>query len=259
MGNLSNIGRIFYGIAIAGMGVQMIYYRDFPYMLLPPNYSLIPGITVFAFVFGILFILAGAYIVFKKRIRQASLLLGGVLLLIFCFYYIPYQLLSASSYKHFGGWENAAKELALASGAFVIAGCFPGKNESSLIRFLGKLTPFGDIIFAITIISFSIDHFLYANEAAGYVPSWIPNHLFWMYFAGAALLGSGIAIILKIRTGLFSALLGIMIFIWFISLHIPRVIAAPSSDMAGEIASAFLALAYSGVAFVIAGTTKKIA
>jgi uncharacterized membrane protein YphA (DoxX/SURF4 family) len=253
MGNLFNIGRIFYGIAMAGMGFQMIYYRDFPYMLLPPNHSLIPGIIILTFIFGILFILAGACIVFEKKARQVSLLLGGMLLLIFCFYYLPYQLLSNSSYTHFGEWENTTKELALAGGAFVIAGCFPGKNENFLTRFLGKLIPLGAIIFAITIISFSIDHFLYAKAAAGYIPSWIPNHLFWMYFAGVALLGSGIAIILKIKTGLFAALLGVMIFLWFISLHIPRVIAAPSADMAGEITSAFLALAYSGIAFVIAG------
>jgi uncharacterized membrane protein YphA (DoxX/SURF4 family) len=253
MGNLYKIGCIFYGIAIAGMGLQMIYYKDFPYMLLPPNHSLIPGITILAFIFGIMFILAGACIVFEKKVRQSSLLLGGVLLLIFCFYYIPYQLLFKTSYLHFGEWENAAKELALAGGAFVIAGCFPGKNENSLTRFLGKLIPAGAIIFAITIISFSIDHFLYAKEAANYIPSWIPNHMFWMYFAGVALLGSGIAIILKIRTRLFAALLGIMIFLWFVSLHIPRVVAAPSADMSGEITSAFLALAYSGIAFVIAG------
>jgi len=77
-----------------------------------------------------------------------------------------------------------------------------------------------------------------------------------MYFCGAALLGSGIAIILKIKVRLFAALLGTMIFIWFISLHIPRVIASPASDMAGEIASACLALAYGGIAFVIAGEAK---
>jgi hypothetical protein len=158
---------------------------------------------------------------------------------------------------HYGAWENSAKELALAGGAFVIAGCFPGKNESSIIRFLGRLMPFGAIIFAITIVSFSIDHFLYAKEAADYVPSWIPYHLFWMYFAGIALLGSGIAILLKIKTGLFAFLLGIMIFLWFVSLHTPRVIVAPAADMADEITSAFLALAYSGIAFVIAGNAKK--
>jgi len=156
-----------------------------------------------------------------------------------------------------GDWENAEKELALSGGAFVIAGCFAGKNEKTLIRFVAKLVPLGTIFFALTIISFGIDHFLYAKEAADYVPSWIPNHMFWIYFAGVSLLGSGIAIILKIRVRLFAALLGTMIFIWFIILHTPYVIASRFADTGGEVTSAFLALAYSGVAFVIAGTARK--
>jgi uncharacterized membrane protein YphA (DoxX/SURF4 family) len=257
MGNLFKIGRIFYGIAIAEIGLQTIYYQNFPYIVPLPKNLGAPELIVLAVIFGAMSILAGACIVFEKKIRQVSLLFGSVLLLIFCFYYIPYEFLVSTNYMHFGDWENAAKELALAGGAFVIAGWYPGKIESSLTGFLGKLIPFGAILFPITIISFSMDHFLYAKEAEGYVPSWIPYHLFWMYFAGAALLGSGIAIILKIRTGLIATLLGAMIFIWFISLHIPRVIVSPFADLGGEVTSAILALAYSGTAFVIAGTATK--
>jgi uncharacterized membrane protein len=201
--------------------------------------------------------LAGACIVFEKKIRTISLLLASVLLLIFCFYFIPYQLVISSKFTQLGYWENAEKELALSGGAFVISGCFPGKNENNLTRFLGKLIPLGSIFFAIPIISFGADHFIYAKQAAGYVPSWIPDHIFWIYFAGVPLIGSGIAIILKIKVRLIAALLGTMIFIWFIILHIPYVIAAHFSDTGGEVTSAFLALAYSGTAFVIAGTAKK--
>ena len=39
---------------------------------------------------------------------------------------------------HLGEWENAEKELALSSGAFVIAGCFPGKNENRSYQVFGK-------------------------------------------------------------------------------------------------------------------------
>jgi uncharacterized membrane protein YphA (DoxX/SURF4 family) len=257
MRNLSKPGRIFYGIAIAGIGLQTIYYHDFPYILSLPEHFWIPARVMLAYVFGTMFLLAGASVIFEKKTRQISLLFGAVLLLIFCFYYIPYEFMTGTNYLHLGQWENAEKELAFAGGAFVIAGCFSEKHENSLTRFLGKLIPFGAIIFAITIVNFGILHFLYAKEASGYIPSWIPNHMFWMYFCGAALLGSGIAIILKIKTGLSAALLGTMIFTWFIILHIPKVIAAPFADRAGEITSAFLALAYSGIAFVIAGTAKK--
>ena len=256
MGNLSNIGRIFYGIAIAEIGFQTIYFKDFPYFLLPPNHLSIPGFTIIDFISGALFILAGACIVFKKITNLISLLLGGALLLIICFYWVLYEFIVSANYRHLGDWENAVKDLTLAGGALVIAGCFPEKSKNCVTSFLGKLIPFGVILFALTIIDYGVSHFLYAKEAADYVPSWIPAHLFWMYFCGIALLGSGIAIILKIRVRLFAALLGTMILIWFISLHMPRVIASSAADMAGEVASACIALAYGGIAFVIAGEAK---
>jgi len=255
--NLSSIGRVFFGVSIAVMGFLTIYYHDFPYMLIPPKHSWMPGLTVLAYISGALLVWSGACIVFEKMIVSASLLLGGVLLLIFCFGFIPYQLMVSPNNMHFGDWENAAKELTLCSGAFVIAGCYEEKNESALFRMLSKLISFGPILFSITIISYSVDHFLYAKEAADYVPSWVPNHLLWVYLGGVGLLGSGIAIILKIIPGLAATLLGSMIFIWFIILHIPRIIVSPKIYLGSEIASAFLALAYCGIAFVIAGAPKK--
>jgi len=258
MGNLSNIGRIFYGIAIAGTGFPTIYYKSFPYMLLPPQNFLISGPVMLTYIFGILFILVGACIVFEKKIRPVSLLFGCVLLLIFCFFYIPYEFMVNSNYRHLAEWENAEKELALAGGAFFIAGCFSEINENPLSKFWRKLMPFGAILFSIPIISFGILHLLYTKDASTLVPSWIPYPIFWTFLAGIALIGSGIAIILKIKPGLIAALLGMMIFIWFIILHIPRVIVSPSADRGDEIVSAFLALAYSGIAFVIAGTAKKM-
>jgi uncharacterized membrane protein len=255
MRNLSGIGRIFFGVSIAVMGLLTIYYRDFPYMFIPPKHSWIPGFVVF--ISGALLVLAGVCIVFEKKIRPVSLLLGSVLLLIFCFYFIPYQLIASPNFMHFVDWENAAKELTLCGGAFVIAGVFSEKNEHPLFKFLEKLIPFGAIFYSLTIISYGIDHFLVAKLAADYVPSWVPFHLFWVYLGGIGLLCSGIAIIIKVIPQLAATLLGSMIFIWFAILHVPRVVVSSSVYLGSEIASAFLALAYCGIAFVIAGATKK--
>ena len=257
MGKSAYIGRIFYGTAITGMGVQTVYDHSLPYMLMPPANFRAPVLLVLTYIFGFIFILAGASILLKKKIRPLALLLGTVLLSIFCFYYIPYQFIENQNYMHLGEWDNAEKEWALSSGAFIIAGCFPENREGVLFRFLRKLIPLGTIFFAIAIISFGIDHFLYAKGVALYIPSWIPNKMFWAYFAGAALLGAGLGIALKIRPGLMATLLGTMIFIWFIILHIPYVITSSVADRGGEITSAFLALAYSGTAFVIAGEAKN--
>jgi uncharacterized membrane protein len=256
--NLSNTGRVFFGAAITGMGLLTIYYRDFPYMLIPPKHSWIPGMTTVAYISGSLLVLAGACIVFEKKIRPASLLLGSVMLLIFCFYFIPYQLLVSMNYKEFGDWENAAKELTLCSGAFIIAGSFSKTNERGLFTFLSKLIPLSVIFFSITITSYGVNHFLYAKDVVDYVPSWVPFHMFWTYFAGTALIGSGVAIILKIKPRQTAMLLGTMIFTWFIILHVPRVFVSPLAYLGSEIASALLALAYSGIAFVIAGKPRIV-
>ena len=253
MGNLSAIGRIFYGVSIAALGVLTIYYNDFPYMLIPPRHSWINSHQVLLYLSGALLILAGVCIAVKKWTMTASLLLGAVLLFIFCFYFVPYEIIGSANYMHFYDWENGIKELTFAGGAFVIAGRYPEENKNFLIRCLATLIPLGTIIFSLAIISYGVSHFLYAREASDYIPSWIPYHLFWMYIAGLGLLASGIAILLKVKIRLAAVLLGAMIFIWVIILHIPKTVVAPAADKGGEMTSGFLALAYCGIAFVIAG------
>jgi uncharacterized membrane protein YphA (DoxX/SURF4 family) len=252
-----NTGRIFYGIAIAGIGFPSIYYKDFPYMLFPQQDFSFPGHIELSYISGVLLILVGTSIVFEKKIRPVSFIFGFILLLIFCFYYLPYQFIVNPNYKHLLEWDNAGKELALAGGAFVIAGCFYEKNKNILVGFSTKLMRNGSILFSIPIITFGLLHLQHAKDVSTLVPSWVSHPIFWTYLAGIGLMGSGISIILTIKPGFIAALLGAMIFIWFVILHIPRVIAAPVTDIEGEVTSAFLALAYSGIAFVIAGANKK--
>ena len=253
--NIFNVGQIFFGAAITGLGTQTICYHDFPYMAIPPHHSWIPVIVTY--IFGILFMLSGILIAFEKRIVPVALSLAVLLLLIFCFCYVPYEFLATSNYMHLGEWDNAEKELALSAGAFIIAGSYLQQNEKFFPRLLPKLAPFGVILFAVIITTFGIDHFLYAKDVAEYIPSWISNRLFWAYLAGTALLGSGLAITLNIKRKLAATLLGTMIFIWVIILHMPKAIAENLANMGSEITSALIALAYSGIAFVIAGARNK--
>jgi uncharacterized membrane protein len=236
MGKLSEIGRVFYGIAMAAFGLLTIYHRDFPYFLVPPKHGWLTDHIWAIYSCGALLFLAGACIVARWKLVAVSLGLGIVLLLIFLCWFLPYEIFVSPNSGHYGAWENAAKELALAGGALAIAG-----RRS------------GTFIFALTIVSFSIDHFVYGSEAAGYVPSWIPWHVFWIYAAGIALLVFGMGILFRYRLRQSAALLGTMILIWVIILHIPYALAAPLADNGGEVASAFLALGYCGTAFGIAG------
>lgn len=259
MEKLLNIGRIFYGVALVGIGFQQFYYGDFHSMILPPKHAWIPGLVFWSYITGAGFMAAALAIIIDKKGREVSLALGGILLSIFLFYYIPYEIIVEPYSNYLGTWGDAEKELALSGGAFLIAGSFPEKikkeqREPLLRNILEKLIPFGGVFFSITMISFGIDHLLYTKSVALLVPVWIPYPIFWTYFAAVALIGSGLAILLKIKLRLIATLLGMMIFLWFIFLHIPRAIDTPFEKMGEEVTSAFSALAFAGTAFVIAGS-----
>lgn len=258
METLIKAGRKFYGICMVVIGIQQFFYADFLPVVLPLWPSWIPGgLAFWAYLSGAVLIGAGVAIIFEKKARTVALVLGGILLLLFGLYHVPYQLIVNPHSSHLWAWTHAFKALALSGGAFVVVGSFSeGKantgNQSSLIRLLEKFVPFGRIFFSITMITFGIAHFLYVENVATLVPDWIPCHIFWTYFAAVALIGSGLAIIAKIKLKLVAILLGTMIFLWFVLLHIPRAIADPFAGKGNEVTSAFQALGFSGIAFVLA-------
>ena len=261
MEKLSKAGRIFYGTGMADLGFQQFLYGNFRPVILP-SWPSIPAIVFWAYLTGVFFIVAGIAIIFDKKGRMASLILGGLLLMIFCFGQVSYELFVDPYTRHLGVWTNALKELALSGGAFVMAASFPEpavnrREKPFLIRLLERFIPLGPVFFSITLISFGIDHFFYMETVAALVPSWMPDHVFWTYFAAVALIGSGVAIILKIRLRIITLLLGSMLFLWFASLHIPRAIADPYGADGNEITSVFEALAFSGIAFVMAAVSRK--
>jgi uncharacterized membrane protein len=262
MRNLITTAKTFYCIGIAGIGVQQFYYNEFRPVLIPSWPSWLPGVIVWSYLTGALLILLSIFMLINKNAKSSALLLGGFFLFLFLFFHVTYLLFVYPYTWHLGVWTDAFKASALSGGAFVVAGSFPladsnAGNNSFITKFFSKLIPYGKIFFSTTLIVFGIDHFLYTETVAALVPDWISGHIFWTYFAGVALIGSGVAIILNIQRRLISLLTGIMIFIWFLILHIPRAFAHPEIAKGNEVTSVFEALAFSGIAFLISLTDSK--
>ena len=260
MKNFIKVACAFYGIGVAGIGFQQFIYADFRPVLLPP-WPLWMHSGALAYLTGAALISAGACIILMKKIRTVSLLLGLFFLAMFMIFHVPYLLfINQYSPTNLGLWTDPLKEFALSGGAFVIAGFFDEETvdfKPERFSMPEKLITIGRVFFSITMIAFGIDHFLYTDFVATLVPSWLPGKVFWTYFAAVALIGSGVAIILKIKLELVGRLLALMLFLWLIILHIPRAIADPSSGNGNEITSVFEALAFSGIALAIACTAKK--
>jgi uncharacterized membrane protein len=249
-------GRIFFAVALIGMGGQHFLFRQFVPMVVPFWPAWIPARLFGVYLVGTFLIVAGVSILADIKARLAAMLSGGLFLLSFLLLHVPGNLMA--KVLNVEGWADALTALTLAGGGLVVAGTLPqsqaSRGDGNPVGWLEKMIPLGMYPLAIMVILFGIDHFLHVAFVASLVPAWIPGHAFWTYFAGVALIASGVGMIVRIEARLAAMLLGAMIFIWVLVLHIPRAIADPYSGVGGEWTSVFEALAFSGVAFILGET-----
>lgn len=266
MTNFIKTGRLFFGLGIIAYGIQQIVIRDFRPQILPGFPAWAHDYSIFAIVTGVIMVVVGLIIsgIFKVEDvyrKTTCLYLGFYFLTLILVSHIPYLLfVYPHKLSHLGSWGDALKGLAFSGGAFVMAGSFldnsstPDKN-SSFETVLEKLIPLGRIFFCTTIILFGCNHFVY--DISAMVPRWYGMPTFWSYFGGAALIFSGIAILFKIFLKPVALLLALMLFLWFVSLHVPNAIEDPYVGRGNRIISAFDALLFCGVALVLSLSQKQ--
>lgn len=216
-----------------------------------PGPPWILGRPLWAYLIGGAFVVGAVSIATRKYARLAATLFGTLLLFYVLLLYLP---AFATHLYDPGKWTSAAELLSLGGAALVLAEALPTPERYSPTwrKAMEQFIKSGRFRFAIPLLVFGIQHYLYADFVATLVPSWIPARLFWAYLVGVAFIAASVSIVIKMKARLAAILLGTMFFLWVILVHAPRVVAAPHDGK--EWTSSFVALAMSGAAFVLAGT-----
>ena len=157
-----------------------------------------------------------------------------------------------------GLWTMAGKALVMFGGAFAVAGTLPQeklRRAGWLDTFINSTNGFnylGRICLSLYLILCGVQHFMFVDFVKDLVPTYVPGHVFWTYFAGVALIAGGVGILIPLTARLAATLTGVMIFLWVLMLHIPRAVAAPgAAQKQNEWIAVFEALCISGIAFVL--------
>jgi uncharacterized membrane protein len=254
-----NVGILLFPLAMLAFGIEHIIFAGavddamYPWVLRVPAWN---------YIFGTLLIALSVSIGIKKRAPSAAGVLGATLSLYSLLLYVPRIV----AYLHEPGpWTSnfgigsplaAAGELLAMSGvAWVLAGDRMERRPRFPTRAINGETRLGRILFAGSLTIFGVQHLIYHDSLATLVPSWIPWHLFWAEFIGAAFIVSAAGIATKTAERSAALLLGTMFGLIVLLLHVPRVIAAARS--LDEWNSAFVAVAMSGGAFVLAEASKR--
>jgi uncharacterized membrane protein len=248
MDGLLKGGRFFFAIALVFFGVEhVIYVGGLKGPIPGPPW--IPGSHAVAVLPGAALIAVAVCIVTEKLARLAAGFLGVALFLYVLSLHLPRLIAQPHSPDP---WTSGFELLALMGGAFVLARIETpdGLRFEPTDKVLSHLAVFGRVAFATALVVFAVQHFLYAKFVATIVPAWIPTRLFWVYFVGVAFIAAALAIVTRRMARTASILLGAMFFIWVVILHVPRVAANPRNG--NEVTSLLVALAMSGVSFILA-------
>ncbi|MCU1222660.1 MAG: hypothetical protein JWQ42_753 [Edaphobacter sp.] len=254
MAELMRVGRILFAVAMAFFGVQYLIFASHAAGPAPgPPWT--PGSPSLAWVAGVGLLAVAVCLVTKRQGRLAATLLGVVLLLRLLLVHLPGLI---ARLHDPGMWTTAFEILAMCGAAFVLAGMLSGgwPRSQGWDRAVDMMSEVGRLLFAIALVVFGVQHFMYASFVAMLVPAWIPGHLFWAYFVGVAFIAAAVSIVANRISRLAAILLGTMFLLWVILLHAPRVAAAGPHN-GNEWTSEFVALAMCGGSFVLAGALSS--
>ncbi len=242
MKNEALIGRSFVAIAMIAFGLQHLVYDKFVTRIAPQPPAWIPAQELLAYLLGILLIAGGCAILIRRYNRQAAMSLGWLILALTLLLHVPrWQADSMNP----GLLTFMGKGYMLAGAAFLTAASLMERNRTTRQAALA-----GRAFLAAFFVLCGVEHFTLAKFVANLVPAWIPGHMFWTYFAGAALIAGGIGMWIPVTARLAALLSALMVFSWVILLHIPR--ALSNVNDSNETTAVFEALAVTGAALLVA-------
>jgi len=117
---------------------------------------------------------------------------------------------------------------------------------------MNNLNNAGRILFALPFAVFGLMHFMAAGDMAGMVPSWVPGGVYWVYLTGLALIAATVAIITKKHISLAALLLGVLMFTFVLTIHLPAVMGGNQMAMSNVLKDFSLG----GAALMISGLFK---
>ena len=249
---LAAIGRTFVAIALLGLGVEHFLFGEFVLGRAPAWPEGVPGKVLWVDVTGVLVILAGLAVVMQRWGREAMLVLAVVVFQWALLRHIP--IVAADTFLA-GSWTRGGKALAFVGGMLAVAGMLPaiGGNAGPLRRFMNSKESFvrtGAICLGCFLIIAGFQHFKFTPFVVTLIPVWFPgNHAWWAQFAGVALLAGGLGLLVRRTAKVAGLMTGLMLFAWFWIIHLPRTFVSVSDGIA-----LFEALAFSGIALVVAGS-----
>jgi uncharacterized membrane protein len=248
MGKTAAFGRNILGLGIVAIALVCLAWADFvPGQPVPKDF---PARTAFAYAAGLVMLAGGLGLEWRRSAAWAAAALTayfGLVVVVLMWGHSAFK-----NYAVYGLYSNIAEQLALAASALIVYAATAGIDDARAARLIQA----GRIAFGVCAVLFGGAHFVYMNLTAPLVPHWLPpSQEFWGYATGVAHIAAGVAILSGFQARLAAILLTAMYASFTPLVHIPMLLADPSSRF--EWSENALNLALVGAAWVVADSLAR--
>jgi uncharacterized membrane protein len=195
-----------------------------PEFLLPLVPAYMPWRVFWVYFIGCALIAASLSIATRTAVRWSGLLFGIMMFLFVAMIYLPGALARQDRVL----WVIVFREMSFGGAGLILAGTATDGWDA---RVKSTLITMGRVCIALAVFVFGIQHFLHPTLLPGVplrkeMPEWIPGRVLIDYVTGAALLVTGVSILLSRQTRTVAASLGGWILLTILVIYGPVLITA---------------------------------
>jgi uncharacterized membrane protein YphA (DoxX/SURF4 family) len=244
----TGFGRRFYALGVIALALVCLAWGDFdPGQPVPKAF---PYRTVLAYAAAALMLVAGAAVAWRRTAAHGAAALTVYYVLIVVL--VMNARVVLAHYAVFGSYSSVAEQVAIAAAGLILYATH-AKIDAALAA---RVIRAGQVAFAVCAILFGGAHFFYLQLTAPLVPKWLPpTPQFWAYATGIGHIAAGIAILTRVQARPAAVLLTAMYASFTVLVHVPLLVADPSSHWVW--AENALNLTLIGTAWVVADSLAR--
>ena len=126
----------------------------------------------------------------------------------------------------FPAFSGTALSMSAAGLSLLVIGLLAARNSIAQARGIDKIVALTPVCFAIPLAVFGAEHLSSPQSLLAGVPSYMPWHMFWVYFVGVALVAASLSIATRRQVRWSGLLFGAMMFLFVAMLHLPGAVTA---------------------------------
>ena len=221
-----------------GLGVLGPVQRDFP-PIWTGVYKSLPAREVLIYLCALVSLATGVGLLVQRTALVAARTLLIYLLAWLVVFRIPH-VFAAPTVE--ATWWECGDTAVMAAAAWVLYG--------------DKRLPMARALYGLGLLPFGIAHFVYLKETVVDVPAWLPWHVAWAYFTGAAFIAAGLAVLSGRYARLAAALSASMMGLFTLLVWVPVVVTGPSAFQWTEFVNSW---SLTAAAWVVADSYRSMA